>query len=96
MHTIPGSYGTNSDPRDSGIEKKAFFRIFIFMFRAHCFEWQEFTKLQESRFSKFFCFLMEGSGSGAVQIITDPDPGVTKTCGSGTMVPCMMNKDQTE
>ncbi len=27
---------------------------------------------------------MEGSASGSVQIITDPGPGVPKSCGSGT------------
>ncbi len=33
----------------------------------------------KSRFSLFFCLLMEGSGDGSVQIIKDPNPGGPKT-----------------
>jgi hypothetical protein len=41
---------------------------------------QEVTEQQKPRFSYiFFCLLMEGSGSGAVKIITDPDPGGSRT-----------------
>ncbi len=41
---------------------------------------KEVTEQQKPRFSYiFFCLLMKGSESGAVQIITDPDPGNPKT-----------------
>jgi hypothetical protein len=33
-------------------------------------------------FLTFFCMLMEKSGSGSVQVMTDPDPGGAKTYGS--------------
>ncbi len=33
-------------------------------------------------FSSFFCLWMEGSGSGSIQLMTDPDPGGPKSYGS--------------
>ncbi len=41
-----------------------------------CLQRQQVTKELKSRFSTFFCILMEvsGSGSRSAQIITDPDP----------------------
>ncbi len=35
-------------------------------------------------FSDYFCLIMEGAGSGSVQITMDPDPEGSKTYGSGS------------
>jgi hypothetical protein len=43
---------------------------------------KEVKKIVEIRI--FFYLLMEEHGSGAVQIMTDPDPGGPKTYGSGS------------
>jgi hypothetical protein len=52
---------------------------------------QVVTKELKLRFFIFFCSLIEGSGSGSIQIITDPGPGGPKTyrsytSGSGTQL----------
>ncbi len=72
--------------------KKSFSAYYFLKVHSHHFSKikspKEVTKQQESRF--FFLFLLfddrrmiEGSGSGSIPLIMDPDPGGPKTCGWG-------------
>jgi hypothetical protein len=60
-------------------KKKYFF--FSQILEVHLYQSLKIKIIKNCRnqgFSSYFSFLMEGSASGSVQIITDPDPGGPK------------------
>ncbi len=64
-----------------------FFKFFVYYFLVHLHHFskvkshKDVTKIRNQGFSYYFCLMMEGAGSGSVQVKMDPDPGGLKTYG---------------